>query len=85
MKTEELSAILQQIEQVLGQPSKCGECCGCTTTQALEQSSARFNELQAFAAAQSSRAFVQQQEAQFAQLLSQQQEHQKALRGINLE
>ena len=47
----------------------CNPCCDCTTSRTFEQSAARFNESQAFAAAESNKVYLQQQGAQFAQLL----------------
>jgi hypothetical protein len=47
----------------------CHSCCDCTTTRTFEQSAARFNEQQAFASVESSKSFLQQQSAQFSQLL----------------
>ena len=70
MKTEELLKVLHQLTDSLGNGCE-NSCCDCTTDKTFQQSAARFNELQAFAANQSTNQFVAQQAAQFAQLLKQ--------------
>lgn len=73
MSTEkELLAIIAELLKRETDHECCGGCVDCTTSRQYEQSAARFNELQAFAAAESTKQFVQQQAATFAQLLSQQ-------------
>ena len=68
--SDELKQLLKLLAENLNNGS-CNDCCDCTTTRQYEHSAARFNELQAFAAAESSKQFVQQQAAMFASLLKQ--------------
>lgn len=63
---KETIALLTKLVEMLNERSTD------TTGETFEQSAARFNEQAAFAAAESQKAFVQQNAAQFAQLLQMQ-------------
>ena len=71
---EEVAELLRELVAMLKTNHPCRDnCCDdCTTARTFEQTAARANEQAAFAAAESNKAFVQQQGAAFAQLLKQQ-------------
>lgn len=72
---EELVSVLTALVGALAEQNAggaCGGCCDCTTIRSFEHQAARANEQSAFAAAESQKNFVQNQQAQFAHLLQMQ-------------
>ena len=69
----QLSRLIQLLEQNQphshGHGCSCQQCCACPTSDVLEQSAFRFNEMANANAAQSLAISQQQSSAQFAQLL----------------